>query len=97
MYNYSDVLDGICSKAQYYWQYPTPSSIKVGDEFLQNTGICSHKFKIIFVGEGVALGVIVSDSVGGLAVGKKELFHSEGIAKGFKYQDTRACYRLRSK
>lgn len=55
-------------------------------------------YKIIYVGEGVALGVCISTKeMGNFAVGKKSLFVANGsYLDGWKYEDNRPTYRLQT-
>lgn len=68
----------------------------VGETYVQAPGTWQEKtFKILFVGDGVALGTCVgSKDMGDLCNGKKELFHADGHRAGWKYHDIRSIYRL---
>ena len=76
----------------FYQQYDTAVPI-TGKEYLINKGCWMQaKVKIVFNGEGVALGVVTE----GLSKGDKFLFYSEGEMIGWRYKDSRSPFRLRS-
>lgn len=80
--------------SQYYKQFETPKTIEVGKTYRQKGFVYWSDYKIIFIGEGVALGVEVANGNGNFTLGKKELFYIEGYKKGWKYNDNRPQGRL---
>jgi hypothetical protein len=81
--------------SQYYAQFETVKSLEVGKTYYQHAGTFWIHYKIIFIGEGVALGVEVANGNNNFSLGGKMLFHSEGLKLGWKYGDSRSVYRLR--
>ena len=85
------------STKPYFDQFEKPERLEVGKVYHQeNIGEwASCDYKIIFIGEGVALGISINSRISKDCNGEKELFYSEGNAIGFKYGDIdRPCYRL---
>jgi len=80
---------------QYYDQFETARKLEVGKVYYRHSGIYWEHFKIVFIGEGVALGIEVSNGNNNFSLGKKVLFHAEGNKAGWVYQDGRSVYRLR--
>lgn len=80
--------------ANYYKQFPTAKNLELGKVYRQAKSIYTKYWKIIFIGDGVALGVVVSDTNGNSNKGEKCLFTTGGLFEGWKYQDQRWSYRL---
>ncbi|CAH9013755.1 hypothetical protein VP496E541_P0132 [Vibrio phage 496E54-1] len=80
--------------ADYYKQFPTAKNLELGKVYRQAKSIYTRYWKIIFIGDGVALGVVVSDTNGNCNKGEKCLFTTSGLFEGWKYQDQRWNYRL---
>lgn len=79
---------------QYYNQFDLPF-LEVGKVYRQQGSIYWKDYKIVFIGEGVALGVEIANGNGNFTLGNKELFYADEMRSGFKYNDTaRPCYRL---
>lgn len=90
-----DAYEQTGSAKAYYKQFPG-ANLEVGKVYTQAKGTWHEKdYKIVFVFDNVALGVCVSDDP--YDKGKKELFYSTGICKGWKYEDDRPVYRLQKK
>lgn len=80
--------------ADYYNQFKTAKNLEVGKVYRQAKSIYTKYWKILFIGDGVALGVVVSDTNGNLNKGEKCLFYTSGLYAGWKYKDLRWNYRL---
>ena len=96
-FTWDDVRHNECTAEQYYAQFKTARNLEVGKVYKQpNIGLWAEThFKIVFIGEGVALGVAINGpSVKVGLAGYKTLFHTSGNLAGWKYQDSRSCYRL---
>lgn len=78
----------------YYDQFTTAKNLEVGKVYRQEKSIYTKYWKILFVGEGVAVGVVVSDTNGNSNKGEKCLFTTQGLFEGWKYGDQRWNYRL---
>lgn len=87
-------LDKGLPLSDYYKQYNSPISLEVGKTYRQPGAVYYRDYKIVFVGEGVALGVEVSNGNGNFNLGHKGLFYAEGHNIGWKYQDNRPPFRL---
>lgn len=79
---------------QYYEQFETPKTLEVGKVYRSKGYIYWIDYKILYIGEGVALGLEVANGNGNFSVGKKELFYSDGYRLGWKYDDFRPVFRL---
>lgn len=80
--------------ANYFKQFKLPV-LEVGKVYRQNGSIFWRDYKIIFIGEGVALGVEIANGNNSFSIGSKELFYSDTTRSGFKYNDiNRPSYRL---
>ena len=92
--------DGCLSTTAYYKQFQ-PIELRVGGVYRQlNLGKWAEThYKIIFIGEGVAVGIVVWDAISGTKnIGGAEMFYCDPkrpYLNGVKYNDTmRPCYRL---
>lgn len=87
--------DGLPS-SHYYEQFTSVVPVE-GETYVQSPGTWQEKtFKILYVGEGVALGTCIgSKGMGDMCDGEKVLFHADGYRAGWKYHDIRSVYRLR--
>lgn len=91
----SMIRDEDLPHSAFYAQFKLPTLV-VGNEYKQAAGTWHEKtYKIIFIGEGVALGICTaSKEMGNLPVGEKKLFHADAMREGFVYHDDRSIYRL---
>lgn len=94
MKDYYYFIDGGLPIKDYYSQFNTAGDLEVGKVYRQEGGIFYKDYLIIFIGEGVALGLEVANGNNNFSVGGKTLFHSEGDMKGWMYHDNRPNYRL---
>jgi hypothetical protein len=82
--------------AGYYAQYKG-ATLEVGKTYRQNGMVYWVDFKIVYVGEGVALGMEVANGNNSYGIGGKCLFVAEGIMSGWKYKDQRPQYVLKER
>lgn len=80
----------------YYAQYEAAVP-EVGKTYRQKGMVYWCDYKIVYVGEGVALGVEVANGNGSFSIGNKCLFTAEGPCAGWKYRDQRPQYLLKEK
>lgn len=93
----SDLIDGYCTPEVYYNQFNTARKLEVGKIYYQsNIGRWAESYyKIVFTDENIAVGVQVSGtSIKAGGSGKYCIFNNKGHSIGWKYQDSRSCYRL---
>ena len=90
-----DVVDETGNVRAYYEQFETAAPV-VGKEYKTGKGTWQEfTYKIVYIGEGVALGVCTgTKECGTFSVGDKKLFHAEGFRSGWAYKDDRSVYRL---
>ena len=82
------------SRKEYYEQFETPKTIEVGKIYRQPNLLYWSDYKIIYAGEGVALGVEVANGNDNYKIGGMELFYWGGIRHGFRYKSDLAHLRL---
>lgn len=80
----------------YYAQYKASVPV-VGEIYRQKGVVYWVDFKIVYVGEGVALGVEVANGNGSYGIGSKCLFVAGGAQAGWKYKDPRPQFLLKEK
>lgn len=83
--------------SEYYKQFKTATDLEVGGVYRQPGPIYYSDYKIVWIGEGVALGVEVSIGNNNYHVGEKCLFEADGARTGWKYSDARSAYRLEAR
>tara|TARA_R110000744_G_C19371770_1_gene563262 strand:+ start:86627 stop:86929 length:303 start_codon:yes stop_codon:yes gene_type:complete len=91
-----EALEETGSFDAYYKQWESVKP-EIGPEYYQAKGTWQEMtFKIVYIGNGVALGVCTgAKGMGNYApIGKKVLFVSEGVKAGWVYEDSRSIYRL---
>lgn len=90
-YSYSDYLDCVCTREQYYKQF-NPIGLEINKLYVQHRGDWQESiYKIIFLDDKIAVGLKVKSKVR-LSVGEYCLFESK---TGFKYNDPRtSSYKL---
>ena len=94
--SYSEaVLDNGWSPAQYYNQFD-PIDLQLGEVYVSNkSNFMETHYKIIFVGEGIAVGKEVKgNSITCGASPDLSLFIAEGNQGGWKQNDPRPSFKL---
>ncbi len=94
-----DLFGGLCTADQYYSQFKTARTLKVGSTYLQPNIAkwAQTSYKILFNDGIIAIGVEVNKNlkiIDNQVIPHYCLFYSSGVKAGWRYQDTRSCYRL---
>lgn len=93
--SYYDIADDGQPASKFYEQFELPV-LEVGKVYKRSAGNWQEEsYRIIFIGEEVAVGVCTgTKEMGNWSVGKKKLFHADTMRAGFVYGDVRSVYRL---
>jgi len=95
-YSHSDAIDGICTFAQYYEQFETETP-NLGGIYLMHPGDWMEStIEIVFVDDKIAVGREIASKIKDTGY-NYYMFHARGVMAGWRYQDTRPQFRLRTK
>ena len=91
--NYSDYLDGNCTRKEYYAQF-NPIQLEVGQKYVQSQGNWDETvFEIMHIQEDIAMAKEIKGTATAIGLSKYDLFYSK---TGFRYNDNRtAAYQLK--
>lgn len=79
---------------KYYSQFETARELEVGKTYLMLGLVYWHHFKVIWIGDGVAVAEEVANGNNNFSLGSKIMLHAEGFKAGWVYRENRSALRL---